>query len=349
MRLRSIGLSVLAPMIPALVAAACGSDVATSGSGDDDGSGSGSGSGGGSGGVTLPMPERGFQIVSPEITIPRGKEQTWCYYFHTPNTDALPIKSWQSHMSTGSHHMILYLTSADQGTPGTVSEDGCGGTSGGGGGQAGALSAGVWTYSSQTVDQTFNLPSNDGTGLPLAQTIPAGQPAYIQMHYLNTTDGDIKVHVELNAVAHAVGVAVRGAAPYVTYNGNINIPAPAGSTASASGDCTVAPALKFFVMSTHNHKQGIHTAVKDGSSMVFESTDWEHPGETSWDATPFFSFSSGKLSYSCDYKNELGTAQPIVAGPSAATNEMCMAIGYFFDPAKSTVKSKFCYNSLVLQ
>lgn len=350
MRSRSIGFGVLRVsglLIPALVVAACGTDVASTGSGDDDdgtgtGSSTGSGSGSGSGGVTLPMPDRGFQIVSPEITIPRGKEQTWCFYFKTPNTASLPIKSWQSHMSTGSHHMILYTTKTEEMPAGTVSDAECGGAGVG-------SNAAVWTYSSQTVDQTFTMPSDDGTGLPIAQNIDPGQPAFIQMHYLNATDNDIKVHVELNAIAYAEGVATRGAAPYVTYQASISIPAAAGSTASASGNCTVSPALKFFEMSTHSHKQGIHTYVRDGSAMVFEAKDWEHPGARTWDASPYFSFTSGKLGYQCDYRNEAGTAAPIVSGPSAATNEMCMAIGYYFDVTKPTVPSKFCLNSTVVQ
>jgi len=290
-------------------------------------------------GGSLPAPVRGFQIKSPEIMIPHGTEITYCYYFKTPNTEALPIKSWQSHMSAGSHHMILYTTASEQKPAGTLSTDECGGA---------GLDAGVWTYSSQTVDQTFHMPADDGTGLPLAQNMPPGQPAYVQMHYLNATDDDIKVHIELNANAYDPGVAVRGAAPYVTYNANISIPAAPGSTASASGSCPVSPSLKFFTLSTHDHKQGIHTAVKDDTTMVFQSTDWEHPGQQDWGASPFFSFASGKLSYQCDYLNAAGTRAPIVDGPSAATNEMCMAIGYFFDPSSTVTSSKLCLNSFVI-
>jgi hypothetical protein len=337
MRPPSIRLGLLIATLLTLLTGACGTDVMPSGgTGGDDDDGPGSGSG-----TMLPMPDRGFQIVSPSITIPRGKEQTYCYYFKTPNTESLPIKSWQSHMSPGSHHMILYTTKTEEQPAGTVSQADCGGAGVG-------ASAAVWTYSSQTPDQTFNMPGDDGTGVPIAQNIPAGQPAFIQMHYLNSTDNDISAHVELNANAYAEGITVRGAAPYVTYNGEISIAKEMGSKATASGSCTVSPAVKFFTMSTHSHKQGIHTYVKDGDAMVFQADDWEHPGSRSWDAAPFFSFASGKLSYQCDYLNAAGTANPIVDGPSAATNEMCMAIGYFFDPAKQTVASKFCYDSIVL-
>src|SRR5690349_14275014 len=93
----------------AALVAACGTDSAITG--DDDGSDPGGNPGGGGqdpgggGGTMLPPPARGFQVVSPAIAIPAGKEITYCYYFKTSNTTALPIQSWKSHMSTGSHHM----------------------------------------------------------------------------------------------------------------------------------------------------------------------------------------------------------------------------------------------------
>lgn len=330
MRLQPIGLSL------ALLLAACGGDMARTGG--DDGNGSPDAGGGG---TMLPPPTLGFQVVSPSLVIPRGTEITYCYYFKTPNTALLPIKSWKSHMTAGSHHMILYFTRTEEQPAGTVTTSNCGG---GGGG----LNAPVWTYASQVQDQEFTLPGDDGGGLPLAQNVPAGQPAYIQMHYLNATDADLTVHVELNANAYAGGVAVRGAAPYITYNTNISIPAAQGSTATAMGSCTVSPTLKFFTISTHCHKQGVHTYVKDGGAMVFESTDWEHPGDRTWAASPFFSFATGKLSYQCDYLNAAGTSAPIVDGPSAATNEMCMAVGYYFDPASSTAAARYCLDSTAI-
>jgi hypothetical protein len=331
MRLQSIGLCL------AILAAACGTDPAAPGGDDDDGPGSGSGSGSGDGGTMLPPPDRGFQIRSPDIMIQPGTEITYCYYFKTPNAAAMPIKSWKSHMAPGSHHMILYFTRTEEQPAGTVSTNNCGG---GGGG----LNAPIWTYAAQVVDQEFLLPSNDGTGLPVAQNVPAGQPAYMQMHYLNASDSPMRVHVELNASAYDEGVAVRGAAPYITYHTGINLGSTQGSRTSVTGNCNVSSTMKFFTMSTHVHKQGVHTSVKDASAMVFESTDWEHPGDRNW-AAPFFSFTSGKLTYQCDYLNASGSPQPIRTGPSAATNEMCMAIGYFFDSSTMNATQRYCLDS----
>ena len=95
---------------------------------------------------------------------------------------------------------------------------------------------------------------------------------------------------------------------------------------------------KFFALSTHSHKFTTRTEVKDGNAMVFESTNWDHPGSATWSAEPYFTFSSGRLSYRCEYNNTTGNT--VGEGDSAQTDEMCMAVGYFF-PSTS---AKFCYN-----
>lgn len=290
-------------------------------------------------GGPLAPPEHGFQIVSSSVDIDPGVEVTYCFYFRTKNTSELAIQKWVSHMTSGSHHMIVYLTPTDLQTPGTLSTQDCG--FGGGGGSS------VWTYSAQSADAQAVLPPDDGTGTPVGQIIKANQSGFIQMHYLNASDNVIHAHVELNAYAYPDSARVTAAAPFVTYNTKINLQpgsAVAPKPGMVNGSCTVSPDAKFYVMSTHTHKQSVHTFVKDGAATVFDSTSWEHPGEQTWNAPPFFSFASGKLTYQCEYMNP--TNRLILTGDSAATDEMCMAIGYFF-PAVGG-KGHLCIDSNML-
>src|SRR5678816_2345134 len=94
----------------------------------------------------------------------------------------------------------------------------------------------------------------------------------IQMHYLNTSDADITVHVTLNGEAYDAGVTATKTFAYVTFSPDISIP----------------------LMTTHAHKQAVHTEVRNGAAastdVVFSSNDWEHPGAKAWMATPFYSF-----------------------------------------------------------
>lgn len=305
-----------------LAFAACKSNGPGNGDDDDD--------------VDAPTaPERGFQIISPDITIPPNTEITYCYYFRTPNTEPMQINRWKSEMTPGSHHMIMFMTNNDVMPPGTVSASGCGGAGGG--------SLPVWTYAAQMPSADLPLPANDGTGKPLAQDIAPNSAGYFQMHYLNVTDNPLTVHVQLDAFALAAGTPYTKTAAFVTYNASISIPSPSSGHLE-SRTCSTPAGVKFWMMSTHAHKQAVLTQVKDGSAMVFESENWEHPGAASWENPSFYQFTTNKLTYECTYDNARTQGGPIESGDSAATDEMCMASGYYF-PATAP---KFCIDNIVI-
>jgi hypothetical protein len=234
--------------------------------------------------------------------------------------------------------MILFFTNSLSQPEGTVSSSNCGF----GGGTSGI---GAWVYAAQNVDQDMALPTDDGNGQPIGMDVPVAQPGFIQMHYLNTGDADITVHVTLNAEAYDAGVAATKTAAYVTYNGNISIPAMSTGT-KATNTCAIPTNVKVWSMSTHAHKQAVHTEVRDGAAastnVVFASDNWEHPGAKFWMTSPFYTFTSGKLTYECTYDNP--TNRTITDGDSAQTDEMCMATGYYFPATKATI----CYNNFVL-
>jgi hypothetical protein len=313
----------------ALVLAACGSDGGGGGGGGDDDPLPPDG-----GNVDPPPPARGFQVISPDVTIMPGQEVTYCYYFRTPNTEEMAIKKWTSVMTPGSHHMIMYTTTSDTKPPGTVDTSGCGNFSAG--------NVPSWTYSAQTPTNEVALPTDDGAGKPLGQRISPNTPAYFQMHYLNSSDEPIQAHVTLNAEAHEAGAAFTQTAPYITYNSQINIP-PGATGDVETMTCSVPANIKFWGMSTHAHKQAVKTTVLDGAAVAFTSTDWEHPGSETWMTPPFFTFASSQLTYECTYNNTGSNAgRTVRSGSSAETDEMCMAVGYFFPATKSLI----CLNNL---
>jgi hypothetical protein len=303
-----------------LITIAVGGCAADSGPPPDDGGGNGSAD-------DLPAPAQGFQVITPTIELMPGAEVTYCYYTRLPTTGMVGVKQWESKMTPGSHHMILYFTSTELKPAGTLTTDGCGG------------GLGVWTYSAQEPSVQFAMPKGIG------MAVPAEQPAFIQMHYLNATDKVLPVHVTLNATTYAANEVYTPASAFITYNSNIKIPKGVPNNpgiASAGGVCPVSADAKFFTMSTHAHKQAVGTQVLDGNELLFASTDWEHPGAKVYPEDPFYSFTSGALTYRCDYKNPTGRV--VEDGNSAVTDEMCMAIGYFF-PATRPI---FCLNSAVI-
>ena len=65
----------------------------------------------------------------------------------------------------------------------------------------------------------------------------------------------------------------------------------------------------------------------DGATQILDNRDWEHPEVTDWLAPPHYQF-KGDLTYICEYLND--TKDWLYDGTSARTDEMCMAVGYFF-------------------
>jgi hypothetical protein len=261
-----------------------------------------------------------------------GQEITKCFYFHTPNTEDAVVNKWVSDMTPGSHHMIVFTSldfTSTQPPDGTI--DDC---SGGGG-------IPLPLYGAQTPHQEVVMPTDDGFGKPLAQLISANTAGYIQMHYLNTGDEALTVHVALSAYGLPATTEYTRTDMFATYNADISIP-PGATNYTVSATCDVFD-KKFWQMSSHSHKQSVATAVMDGSNMLFQSTDWEHPGERKWDvADPYYQFQNPQITWSCTYDNTgTNASRTITDGQSAQTNEMCMATAYYFpaNGAKGCVMS----------
>nr|MBA2538014.1 hypothetical protein [Deltaproteobacteria bacterium] len=196
----------------------------------------------------------------------------------------------------------------------------------------------------QTPSAEIKLPTDDGAGKPLAQDIAPNTAAFFQMHYFNRTDAPITAHVVLDAFALEAEAPYTKTAPFITFNGDISIP-PGAIGDVESNSCTTPTGAKFWMMSTHAHKQAVLTRVLDGTSEVFSSDDWEHPGAKMFmTPTEFYSFTTNKLTYECTYNNNGDNAgKTIKTGDSAKDDEMCMASGYFFPATKAV----FCYNNII--
>jgi hypothetical protein len=271
-----------------------------------------------------------FEIKSTDILLPQGAEFTKCFYFHTSNTAPVAVDKWISDMTPGSHHLILFLNpGGSQPADGTIDEN-CSVQGTGG-------SIAQWTFAAASEHYELDLPSDDGAGKPLAQLIPAGTAGYVQMHYLNASDTDKMVHVDVKAYA-VDATQYTQTAPYITYTFNFQVPP---GTSTITGSCPAPTGTKFWQVSSHTHKQGTEVKISDGTSMIYDSTDWEHPMVKVWSGTPFYTFSD-KVNWACSYNNP--TSATIKEGQSAAMNEMCMATGYYF-PATAPSLNGMLYSN----
>ena len=279
-----------------------------------------------------PAAADGYQIVTPAngIAVMPGQELFMCYYRTLPNTAAIDVGAFQSYMTPGSsHHFIAYQVGAGSSTQsGSTFPSQPDGTL-----QSCAFGGGTWMYATSLAGEVIEMDMPSGVGLPL----PAGAQVMLNMHFINPTSTTAYPQVKMNFM-FATNVKYKAEA-MVSFNTSIDVP-PATSTGpgtqTVNGTCTASAGSQFFVMTTHTHMHGVDTKinlVRGGvTTNLVDTTDWEHPDVAVWDAPNFLTAQAGdQFTYSCAYLNMSTSA--VVVGDTAATNEMCMAIGYFFPAA----------------
>jgi hypothetical protein len=304
--------------------------------------------------LAAPARGAGYQIETPDydatnvnaknLVVAPNQEIFLCYYVTLPNKAEVDIGAFQSYMSPGSsHHFILYQQSnsgqfGSQPQPsGTISSCGFGG--------------GTWVYATSTPGAVVTSEMPAGVGLPF----PAATQVVLNMHFINTGTTTLYPKVKLN-ILFATDVQYK-AAVMVSFNTSINVPAATASgpgMQTVSGTCTAPAGSKFFSMSTHTHKHAtaalvnlvrggvteplVHTgetSTYPAPQVPGSGTDWEHPGVSLWDAPDYLTVQQGdSFTYSCSYVNTASTA--VTVGETAASNEMCMAIGYYYPASTAT-------------
>jgi hypothetical protein len=165
------------------------------------------------------------------------------------------------------------------------------------------------------------------------------------MHYLNASQSPLHAHVDLDIGYSSSGADYQRAGLFASYQKDIAVPPHSGQT--VDGHCKVPSGVHFFSMTTHSHKQTVTANVRRWANdapgdMLVETKNWERPTIVTW-PSPFLDLSDDEqLYYSCTYRND--TDATIVQGESAAKNEMCMAVGYYFPASVATI----CIDSLSL-
>jgi hypothetical protein len=270
-----------------------------------------------------PAAADGFQFVlnAGQVTIQPNQEEYYCYYKTIPGNAAIEVGAFQSWMSKGaSHHFITYQSEGAAEPDGSLSV--CAGA------------GGKWVYATSVAGEIIELKMPDTVGLNMS----AGTQLILNMHFINPGTTPLQPTLKLN-VLYAKNVQYQ-AGTMISFNTGIDIPpatAAGPGKQTVRGTCTAPVGSKFFAVTTHTHKHGVDTDVNFVSggqtTNIVHTTDWEAPDVGLWYAPNFLTVNQGdSFSYSCSYTNSGSTA--VTVGETAASNEMCMAIGYYF-PAGS--------------
>lgn len=261
-----------------------------------------------------------FGATTPTLDVPAATVETRCYYFRTPPTPQA-VRRITSVAGAGVAHLIVYAT-YDNGwvpferrPPGTVQND-CS--------LAGTVG---WLHVAHAPTAETVTPSDDGTGRRVALPLVGDQPLVLQMRLVNASNDPVQTQVDLMFESWHTGAATTPSASYVTYNNSLSIPPGAGSDVESRA-CAVPTAVDFWRITARTHQLGTRLRVLDGTSTVLlDGNDWERPPVIEFGAPPFYDFAS-QLTYECTYFNPTG--RTVTAGESEETDEVCMAIGWFF-------------------
>jgi len=191
-----------------------------------------------------------------------------------------------------------------------------------------AFGSGAWIYATSKSGLLVGMDMPPEVGLPFA----AGTSLVMNMHLINPGASPAKPVVKLN-VLYAKNVKYKAAAAYSALSPNLKINVPAHGTQTVNGQCSVPAGSKFFLWTTHTHKFATNVDINYVSggqtTNIVKTTDWENPGTHTWGPTDFLTTKAGDtFPFACTYQNPNSFA--VTFGETAASNEMCMAIGYFF-------------------
>jgi hypothetical protein len=242
-------------------------------------------------------------LALSSFTLMPGQERYVCQNFANPFGGEAAIARFDSHMTAGAHHLIVFFQTG--GRDGSLED--CSGNE---------FAAGP--YGSQRLDDSLSYPSG------VAANLPATTGLRIQAHYLNASQSPVTPTVQLT-MKKASGITQPAA---VLFMSNLDISVPAGATAAAvSKTCKLPFDVKLVQASGHMHRHGTSFVARTPDRQLFSSTMWSDVEPAFFD--PPLALSSGTdVTFTCTYDNPGNT--PLVYGDSAETDEMCIFSAQFF-------------------
>jgi hypothetical protein len=260
---------------------------------------------GGAGGAGGAAASDAVTLALDSFVVPGGGEVYKCQNFANPfgGRDA-EVSEFESHMTTGSHHLILFYKP-------DVTQDGpledCSG-----------LEFEATPYLSQQPDDSLSFPAG------VAALVPKGMGLRLQAHYLNT-GATVTAHVTVTLHEAAPGSVTDHAGVLFVNEPNIHIPPE--QTGVVSHQCHLPFDMKLTRVMSHMHRHGIKFESTIAGSTLFDTTQWREPKPASF--SPARQVKGGDLlSFACTFANDM--AQTLTFGESAATNEMCALVASFY-------------------
>ena len=291
-----------------------------------------------------------YEITWGSVQVAPGVEDTQCVILQLPNTTAIKVHQIENHLSSASHHVIVYrdnMDTVEKTTPFDCQPF------------TGALNpTGMVSpmMISQKMDDLLTLP--DG----VAYTLAPNQFIRLEMHYINSGETE-ETATETTDFYAADPATIQNEADLL-FIGSPDIGTSTGAVCSGSsqsnGPCIPAGSMytlhefftppagstflqaNIFAITGHEHRTGTGVVIKTGTSAtdnamstVYNPTTflWSEP-PTVAAAPPFNIPTGGGFDFTCNWNNT--TAAPVAFGESA-TDEMCFFWAYYYPSAGAHV------------
>jgi hypothetical protein len=273
-----------------------------------------------------------LSVTIGPISLVSGEEKTVCTTVRLPNATDVDVAAMTATLLPGSHHLILYRSTATVENPAltpcqtfdTVMQ-----------GDVPLLIVG-------TLHNQLTLPSGASYHLPARQMVK------IEAHYINASQSPIDGQGTIVMTPRADGAATQtadlmlcGSMRQLTQQG---IPPNQASVRlnpgfyAGGGDVDLTK-LKVFGFTSHEHHLGSgvtiakSTSASDPGQTFFTATDWSNTPLSVVD-TNLLTFAAGEgLRWQCSYDSLDAQPPPTGAtyfGPSALQNEMCFIAVYYY-------------------
>ena len=268
------------------------------------------------------------------IALNPGDEKTVCQIMPLPNTGPIDVTRIDATLAPGSHHLIIYKSTANQATPIY---------------NCGALDTSMGDVPLYIAETQMNNALPLPTGV--AYQLPAAQMVRLEAHYLNASNQMVNgmgtITLTVGAQGNYQPADIMFCGSFTPLAQGLGKGVPPGMTTLPAGFYKPPAGVKVFGLTTHEHKRGTlmtvdkSTSTAPGTNLIM-GQPYDNPPFNVYGDANLISFAANEgFRWQCNYNNTGNMTYYF--GQSAENNEMCFFWAYYFPSAGRFLSQADCW------